>query len=54
VAQTTGVRSFCDDQTGVIRFVVNAAAGPGVAIGTGAGACSAVATAAGVSGPVGN
>jgi len=54
VAQTTGVRSFCDDQTGVIRFVVNAAAGPGVAIGTGAGACSGVATAAGVSGPVGN
>jgi len=53
-AQTTGVRSFCDDQSGVIKFVVNAAAGPGVPIGVGAGACNGVPTAAGVSGPVGN
>jgi len=48
--QTTGVRAFCDDQTGVIKFVANGAAPIGVA----QGACAAVATAAGVSGPVGN
>jgi type IV pilus assembly protein PilA len=53
-AQTTGVRSFCDDQTGVIKFVVNAGAGAGVPIGTGAGSCIAVATVPGTSGPVGN
>ena len=47
--QTTGVRAFCDDQTGVLKFNVN-----GVAIGVAAGSCQAVATAAGVSGPVGN
>ena len=47
--QTTGVRAFCDDQTGVLKFNV-----AGTAIGVGAGACAAVATAAGVSGPVGN
>src|SRR5690348_12280240 len=48
-AQTTGVRSFCDDQTGVIKFVVNAAAGPGVPIGTAAGSCIGVATVVGTS-----
>ena len=48
--QTTGVRAFCDDQTGVLKFVANGAA----AIGVGAGACAGIATAAGVSGPVGN
>ncbi len=47
--QTTGVRAFCDDQTGVLKFNVN-----GAAIGVGAGACQNVLTAAGVSGPVGN
>jgi type IV pilus assembly protein PilA len=35
----TGQRAFCADQTGVIRFNTT-----GVAIGTGAGACAAVAT----------
>jgi type IV pilus assembly protein PilA len=48
--QTTGVRAFCDDQTGVLKFVANGAA----AIGVAAGSCAGVATAAGVSGPVGN
>jgi len=48
--QTTGVRAFCDDQTGVIKFVSNGAA----AIGVGQGVCAGIATAAGVSGPVGN
>jgi prepilin-type N-terminal cleavage/methylation domain-containing protein len=48
-AQTTGVRSFCDDQTGVLKFST-----AGTAIGVGGGACAAIATAAGVSGPVGN
>jgi hypothetical protein len=47
--QTTGVRAFCDDQTGVLKFNV-----AGTAIGVVGGACAAVATAAGVSGPVGN
>jgi prepilin-type N-terminal cleavage/methylation domain-containing protein len=46
---TTGQRAFCSDQTGVIRFQVS-----GVAVGVGQGACAAVATAAGVSGPLGN
>ncbi|HWO29783.1 MAG TPA: prepilin-type N-terminal cleavage/methylation domain-containing protein [Candidatus Acidoferrum sp.] len=49
VVGTTGQRSFCSDQTGVIRFQVS-----GAAVGTGAGNCAAVATAAGVSGPLGN
>jgi len=53
-AQTTGIRSFCDDQGGVIKFQVNAAPGPGVPIGVGAGTCAILATVAGVSGPVGN
>ena len=48
--QTTGVRAFCDDHTGVLRFVSPGAA----AIGLGAGTCAAVATAPGVSGPIGN
>ena len=47
--QTTGVRAFCDDQTGVLKFNVN-----GAAIGVAAGSCQGVATAPGVSGPVGN
>ena len=48
--QTTGVRSFCDDQTGVLKFAVNG----GVAIGLAADTCATLATVAGVSGPVGN
>src|SRR6266849_2705027 len=48
--QTTGVRSFCDDQTGVLKFDVIA----GAAIGVGNDTCAGVATAPGVSGPVGN
>ncbi len=48
--QTTGVRAFCDDQTGVLRFVSPSAG----AIGVVAGTCAGVATAAGVSGPIGN
>ena len=48
--QTTGVRSFCDDQTGVLKFAVNG----GVAIGVAADTCATLATAAGVSGPIGN
>jgi prepilin-type N-terminal cleavage/methylation domain-containing protein len=39
VVDVTGKRAFCSDQSGVIRF--NAT---GVAIGTGAGTCAAVAT----------
>ena len=45
--QTTGVRYFCDDQTGVIKFNM-------AQIALGQGNCSAVATNPGVSGPVGN
>lgn len=48
--QTTGVRAFCSDATGLIRFVT-----PGAApIGLGAGSCGGVATVPGVSGPVAN
>lgn len=47
--QTTGVRAFCDDQTGVLKFVAT-----GVAPGLAANTCQGVPTAAGVSGPVGN
>jgi len=47
--QTTGVRSFCDDQTGVLKFDVS-----GAAAGLAAGSCQAVLTAAGKTGPVGN
>jgi prepilin-type N-terminal cleavage/methylation domain-containing protein len=45
--QTTGVRAFCGDQTGVINFVANGAA-PIVP------PCSAVANTPPTSGPVGN
>ena len=48
--QVTGVRSFCDDQSGVVKFQVNG----GTAIGVGAGACAAITTVAGTSGPIGN
>lgn len=48
--QTTGVRAFCDDQTGVLKFVANGAA----AIGVGNNACATVANAPPASGPVGN
>jgi type IV pilus assembly protein PilA len=48
--QTTGVRAFCADQTGLIQFMT-----PGAApIGLGAGTCSGIANAPGVSGPIGN
>ena len=48
--QTTGVRAFCSDASGVIKFVT-----PGPApIGLAAGSCAGVATVAGTSGPVGN
>jgi prepilin-type N-terminal cleavage/methylation domain-containing protein len=48
--QTTGVRAFCSDASGVIKYVT-----PGAApIGLGAGSCAAVPTVAGTSGPVGN
>ena len=49
VVQTTGVRSFCADQTGLIQFL-----GTGAAIGTAAGACAAVPNALPASGPIGN
>jgi prepilin-type N-terminal cleavage/methylation domain-containing protein len=45
--QVNGVRSFCTDQTGVLRFAING----GAVIPA---PCNAVATVAGVSGPVGN
>lgn len=46
----TGVRAFCSDTSGVIKFVT-----PGNApIGLGAGSCAGVPTIAGTSGPVGN
>jgi type IV pilus assembly protein PilA len=48
--QTNGVRSFCDDQTGVLKFAING----GAAIGLAADTCATLATAPGVSGPVGN
>jgi type IV pilus assembly protein PilA len=47
--QTTGVRAFCANQTGLIQFVAT-----GVAIGTAAGTCSAVPNALPASGPIGN
>jgi len=48
--QTTGVRAFCADTSGVIKYV-----SPGAApIGLGAGSCAGVASVAGTSGPVGN
>jgi prepilin-type N-terminal cleavage/methylation domain-containing protein len=48
--QVTGVRAFCADQTGLIQFVTPGAAPIGVA----AGACAAVASVPGTSGPIGN
>jgi type IV pilus assembly protein PilA len=45
VVGTTGQRAFCDDQTGVVRFDASGAIGA---------VCSNVATAPGVSGPIGN
>lgn len=45
--QLTGTRSFCSDQTGVIRFAVNG----GIVIPA---PCNAVPSAPGVSGPIGN
>jgi len=50
--QTTGVRSFCSDQTGVIRFITPG--GPGATGNVAQGSCAAIATTAGVSGPIGN
>lgn len=48
--QTTGVRAFCSDPAGVIKYVT-----PGSApIGLAAGTCGGVATVPGTSGPVGN
>lgn len=48
--QTTGVRAFCSEASGVIRYVT-----PGAApIGLAAGSCAGVATVPGASGPVGN
>jgi type IV pilus assembly protein PilA len=49
--QTTGVRAFCDDQTGVLKFFTPSAAG---GLGVAPGTCAGIATAVGVSGPVGN
>jgi prepilin-type N-terminal cleavage/methylation domain-containing protein len=49
VVGTTGQRSFCDDQTGVIQFQAN-----GAAIGLAAGSCAGVKPLAGISGPIGN
>jgi type IV pilus assembly protein PilA len=48
--QMSGVRAFCSDVSGVIKFVTPGAAPIGVA----AGACAGVATVPGTSGPVGN
>ncbi len=49
VVQTTGVRSFCADQTGLIQFQAS-----GAAIGTGPGSCSLVPNAPPATGPIGN
>jgi type IV pilus assembly protein PilA len=48
LVQTTGVRAFCADQTGLIQFVT-----PGNApIGMGPGTCGGIPNVAGTSGPV--
>ena len=47
--QTTGVRSFCDDQVGVVKFSLAALAQPPVAA-----QCAGVANTPPASGPVGN
>ena len=46
--QTTGVRAFCGDQSGVVQFVTPG----GAPIGVAAGSCAAVANVPGTSGPV--
>jgi type IV pilus assembly protein PilA len=46
--QTTGVRAFCANQTGLIQFVTPGAAAVGLAAGT----CAAVPNVPGTSGPV--
>jgi len=51
VVGTTGQRSFCDDQTGVIRFQTSGAA---IGVSATGGNCAGLATAAGLSGPIGN
>jgi type IV pilus assembly protein PilA len=48
LVQTTGVRAFCANQTGLIQFVTPGAA----AIGVAAGSCSGVANVPGTSGPI--
>jgi prepilin-type N-terminal cleavage/methylation domain-containing protein len=48
--QTTGVRAFCADHTGLIQFVTPGAAAIGVAAGT----CAGIANLPGTSGPIGN
>ncbi len=49
LVQTTGVRMFCANQTGLIQFVSPAA---GAGIGVAPGACAAVPNVPGTSGPV--
>ena len=50
LVQTTGVRAFCADHTGLIQFT-----SPGAApIGVAAGACAAILNVPGTSGPIGN
>ena len=46
--QSTGVRAFCGDQSGVVQFITPGAAPIGVA----AGSCGAIANVPGTSGPV--
>jgi type IV pilus assembly protein PilA len=48
--QTTGVRAFCADQTGLIQFL-SPSVGP---IGVAAGSCAVIPNTPGVSGPIGN
>ena len=45
----TGVRSFCDDQIGIVKFLA-----AGTAIGVVAGSCAGIPNAPPASGPVGN
>jgi len=47
--QTNGVRAFCDDQTGVLKYNVT-----GVAPGLAADTCATIPNTPGTSGPVGN
>ncbi len=46
--QSTGVRAFCGDQSGVVQFITPGAAPIGVA----AGSCGAIANVPGTSGPI--